>query len=81
MDSADSRHAEGAGHGRAVVQRARCHGRLADFARETRVLRDGVATGRPVADLLRTHGGLPSTRIQNLVGSLQRGLGALSAGY
>ena len=58
---------------------AGCHGTAADFARKSLVLRGNVLTGKangkPVADYLATHGGLPPAEIPAMVKSLQRVLG------
>ena len=55
---------------------AGCHGTAADFARKALVLRGSVltgkASGKPVADYLATHGGLPAAEVPAMVKSLQR---------
>ncbi|HPM66689.1 MAG TPA: hypothetical protein PLX45_10580 [Piscinibacter sp.] len=55
---------------------AGCHGTAADFARTALVLRGSVltgkASGKPVADYLATHGGLPAAEVPAMVKSLQR---------
>jgi hypothetical protein len=53
-----------------------CHGSAAEFARKSLVLRDDVlvgrASGRPVAQYLQSHGGLPPEQIATVVDSLRR---------
>lgn len=55
---------------------AGCHGTAAEFARGSLTLRDGVltgkASGRPVADYLRRHGGLQPGEIPTVVATLTR---------
>lgn len=58
---------------------AGCHGTAAEFARKSLVLQGGVLIGqasrKPVADYLRSHGGLPPAEIPAMVKTLQRVLG------
>lgn len=58
---------------------AGCHDSAADFARKSLALQGGVltgkASGKPVADYLRSHGGLPPAEIPAMVKTLQRVLG------
>lgn len=60
-----------------------CHGSAAEFARRSLVLRGGVLTGvtsaRPVADLLRNHGGLAPAEVDAMVTTLTRVLGEVAA--
>ena len=58
---------------------AGCHGNAADFARKSLLLQDGVVTGkasgRPVDEYLRKHGGLAPEDIEPMVETLTRVLG------
>jgi mono/diheme cytochrome c family protein len=58
---------------------AGCHGSASEFARKSLTLQGGVltgkASGKPVADYLRSHGGLPPTEIAPMVKTLERVLG------
>ena len=62
-----------------ITHCAGCHGRASDFARQSLVLQAGVLTGkasrRPVADYLRTHGGLRTEQEPTMVDTLRRVLG------
>jgi hypothetical protein len=53
-----------------------CHANAAEFARKSLVLRGDVpvgrTTGRPVADYLRSHGGLQPEQIPTVVDALRR---------
>jgi mono/diheme cytochrome c family protein len=55
---------------------AGCHGTAADFARRSLVLRGSVltgkASGKPVADYLATHGGLPPAETPAMLQTLRR---------
>lgn len=63
---------------------AACHGDAATLARKSLVMKDGVLTGkasaRPVADLLRSHGGLAPDEVPVMTATLQRVLGEVGAG-
>lgn len=56
-----------------------CHGSAAEFARRSLVLRGGVLTGvasaKPVAEVLRSHGGLTPAEAATMVATLTRVLG------
>lgn len=58
---------------------AGCHGSAAEFARRSLALRNdvliGKATGRPVVQTLREHGGLAPADADAMVGTLTRVLG------
>jgi mono/diheme cytochrome c family protein len=58
---------------------AGCHGSASEFARKSLALQGGVltgkASGKPVADYLRSHGGLPPAQVPAMVQTLQRVLG------
>ncbi|MBX3603866.1 MAG: hypothetical protein KF788_01265 [Piscinibacter sp.] len=53
-----------------------CHGSAADFARKSLTLRGGVlvgrASGRPVREFLKAHGGLAPEQIAPLTSTLER---------
>lgn len=55
---------------------ASCHGRAADFARKSLVIKDGVlvgsTSGQKVSDYLTKHGGLAPNEIPTVVASLTR---------
>jgi hypothetical protein len=63
---------------------ASCHASAAAFARQSLVLKAGVLTGkasqRPVADTLRSHGGLAAADVPALVQTLERVLREVGAG-
>lgn len=58
---------------------ASCHGSASEFARKSLALQGGLltgkASGKPVADSLRSHGGLAPAEIPAMVKSLERVLG------
>lgn len=60
-----------------------CHGSASEFARQSLLLRDGVltgrASGRPVQDYLRRHGGLAPEQVAPMVRTLERVLGEVGA--
>lgn len=62
---------------------AACHGDAAALARKSLVMKDGVlsgkASGRPVSDFLRTHGGLTPDEVPAMTATLQRVLGEVGA--
>lgn len=62
---------------------AACHGDAATLARKSLVMKDGVltgkASGRPVADFLRSHGGLAPAEVPIMTATLQRVLGEVDA--
>lgn len=59
-----------------------CHGSAAEFARRSLVLRGGVLSGvvsaKPVAELLRSHGGLAPAEAGAVVTTLTRVLGEVA---
>lgn len=61
---------------------ATCHGDATTLARKSLVMKDGVltgkASGRPVSDFLRSHGGLAPDEIPAMTATLQRVLGEVS---
>lgn len=58
---------------------AACHGDAAALARKSLVMKGGVltgkASGRPVADFLRSHGGLAPDEVPAMTATLRRVLG------
>lgn len=62
---------------------AACHGDAASLARKSLVMKNGALTGktngRPVADFLRSHGGLAADEIPAMTATLQRVLGEVEA--
>lgn len=63
---------------------ASCHGPASEFARRSLTLREGVltgrASGRPVEQYLRTHGGLPPAQVPEMVKTLARVLAEVGGG-
>lgn len=56
-----------------------CHGAASEFARKALLMKDGTltgrASGRPVQDYLRRHGGLAPEQVAPMVKTLERVLG------
>ena len=59
------------------------HGDVAALARKSLVMKDGVlggkASGRPVSEFLRSHGGLTPDEIPAMTAALRRVLGEVGA--